>query len=162
MTAYGVGGLVGTAAFGVVGRRVPRRLFLVVVWAVYAALSWLLVPMPSLWWLVAVLFAIGLVHATLFASNDVLRAYALAGLALPLLAGLSAQGLVTVALGLLCLHFALGLAVLGAPLAMFHVKHSGADALLWAERQFGHDAATIAALGLVALALSVQAAAQGR
>lgn len=93
-----------------------------------------------------VLFAIGLVHATFFASNDVLRAYALAGLALPLLAGLSAQGLVTVALGLLCLHFALGLAVLGAPLAMFHVKHSGADALLWAERQFGHDAATIAAL----------------
>ncbi len=93
-----------------------------------------------------VLFAIGLVHATFFASNDVLRAYALAGLALPLLAGMSAQGLVTVALGLLCLHFALGLAVLGAPLAMFHVKHPGADALLWAERQFGHDAATITAL----------------
>lgn len=93
-----------------------------------------------------VLFAIGLAHATLFASNDVLRAYALAGLALPLLAGLSAQGLVTVALGLLCLHFALGLAVLGAPLVLLHASHPGADALLWAERQFGHDAATISAL----------------
>ncbi|MBU2587110.1 MAG: DUF418 domain-containing protein, partial [Alphaproteobacteria bacterium] len=57
----------------------------------------------------AVLFAIGLIHATLLASNDVLRAYAIAGLALPLLAGLSARALVAVALGLLTVHLALGL-----------------------------------------------------
>jgi uncharacterized protein len=94
----------------------------------------------------AVLFAIGLVHATLLASNDVLRAYALAGLGLSLLAGLSAQRLLAVALGLLCLHFALGLVALGAPLLMFHVEHRGADLLLWAERQFGRDAPTIAML----------------
>lgn len=93
-----------------------------------------------------VLFAIGLGHAVLFASNDVLRAYALAGLALPLLAGLSAQGLFTVALGLLCLHLALGLTALGPPLVLFHMKQWGADSLLWAERQFGSDAATIAML----------------
>lgn len=93
-----------------------------------------------------VLFGIGLVHATLFASNDVLRAYALAGLALPLLAGLSAQGLFSVALGLLCLHLALGMAVLGTPLVMFHMEQWGADSLLWAERQFGRDPAMITML----------------
>lgn len=93
-----------------------------------------------------VLFAIGLVHAVLLASNDVLRAYALAGLALPLLAGLTAQGLFSVALGLLCLHFALGLAALGTPLVMFHMEHWGTETLLWAERQFGRDSATIAML----------------
>ncbi len=93
-----------------------------------------------------VLFAIGLVHATLFASNDVLRAYAMAGLFLPLLAGLSAQGLLSVALGLVCVHLALGLAVLGPPLLAFHVKHLGSDAVLWANRQFGTDSAAIAAL----------------
>lgn len=93
-----------------------------------------------------VLFGIGLVHATLFASNDVLRAYAMAGLALPLLAGLSAQGLVSVALGLLMVHLALGLTALGPALLAFHVKQLGADSLLWAERQFGADPAMIAAL----------------
>lgn len=93
-----------------------------------------------------VLFGIGLVHAVLLANNDVLRAYALAGLALPLLAGLSAQGLVSVALGLLMVHLALGMTALGPPLVAFHVKHFGSDALLWAERQFGHDAAAITAL----------------
>lgn len=93
-----------------------------------------------------VLFAIGLVHATVFASNDVLRAYALAGLALPLLAGLSAQRLFTVALGLVCLHLALGLSALGPPLVMFHMEQWGSDSLLWAERQFGRHAPTIAML----------------
>ena len=94
----------------------------------------------------AVLFAVGLAHAVLFADNDVLRAYALAGLALPLLAGLSSQGLFSVALGLLCMHLALSMTSLGPPLVAFHMKHSGSDALLWAERQFGHDAAAIAVL----------------
>lgn len=94
----------------------------------------------------AVLFVIGLAHATLLASNDVLRAYALAGLALPLLAGLTARALVMVALGLLLVHLALGLSALGAPLAMHYMGQSGSDALLWAERQFGRDPATITML----------------
>jgi len=93
-----------------------------------------------------VLLVIGLVHATLLASNDVLRAYALAGLALPLLAGLSARALVTVAIGMILVHVALGLTALGGPLIDFHAKHWGTDALLWAERQFGRDPAAIAAL----------------
>lgn len=93
-----------------------------------------------------VLFAIGLVHAVLLASNDVLRPYAMAGLFVPFLASLSAQGLFSIALGLLCMHLALGLTALGPPLVAFHVKHWGSDALLWAERQFGHDPAAIAAL----------------
>ena len=94
----------------------------------------------------AVLLGIGLVHSTLLASNDVLRAYALAGLALPLLAGLSARALVVVAIGLVWVHLALGLTALGAPLVDFHVKHWGSDALFWAERQFGRDPAAIAML----------------
>jgi uncharacterized protein len=93
-----------------------------------------------------VLFIIGLVHATLFASNDVLRAYALAGMAMPLLAGLSARALINVALGLIVVHLALGLTAFGGVLVDFHMKHWGSDALLWAERQFGHDSATIVQL----------------
>ncbi|TAD83075.1 MAG: DUF418 domain-containing protein [Sphingomonadales bacterium] len=91
----------------------------------------------------AVLLGIGLIHATLLASNDVLRAYALAGLALPWLARLAARALIAVALGLLMVHLALGLVVLGAPLVAFYTQQGGADALLWAERQFGHDSPTI-------------------
>ncbi|MBA4008423.1 MAG: hypothetical protein C0486_06565 [Erythrobacter sp.] len=93
-----------------------------------------------------VLFAIGLVHAVLLASNDVLRAYALAGLALPLLAGLSARALVTVSLGLLGVHVFMGLALLGPSLAAWAQDRQGSDLLLWAERQFGRDPAAIAAL----------------
>lgn len=93
-----------------------------------------------------VLFAIGLVHATLLASNDVLRAYALAGLALPLLAGLSARALVTVSLGLLGVHVFLGMALLGPSLAAWAQDRQGSELLLWAERQFGRDPAVIAAL----------------
>ncbi len=93
-----------------------------------------------------VLFAIGLVHATLLASNDVLRAYALAGLALPLLAGLSARALVTVSLGLLGVHLFLGLALLGPAAAAWATGREGSELLLWAERQFGRDPAAIAAL----------------
>ncbi len=94
----------------------------------------------------AVLFAIGLVHATLLASNDVLRAYAIAGLAVPLLAGLSARALVAVAAGLVTVHLALGLTAFGGGLIDFHVKHSGTDAMLFAERNFGRDPAALAML----------------
>ncbi len=93
-----------------------------------------------------VLLMIGLVHATLLASNDVLRAYALAGMALPLLTGLSARALVVVALGLVLVHLALGLSAFGGGLVDFHAKHWGTDALLWAERQFGRDSAVLTML----------------
>ncbi|GIX20011.1 MAG: hypothetical protein KatS3mg120_1687 [Erythrobacter sp.] len=94
----------------------------------------------------AVLFVIGLAHATLLASNDVLRAYALAGLAVPLLAGLSARALVTVAIGLLVVHVALGMVALG-PALVDHLRHRiGSDALILAERQFGRDPMVITML----------------
>jgi uncharacterized protein len=93
-----------------------------------------------------VLFAIGLVHATLLASNDVLRAYALAGLALPLLAGLSARALVAVSVGLLVVHVALGMVALGGGMVDLFSARQGSDALMWAERQFGRDPAAITML----------------
>jgi uncharacterized protein len=92
------------------------------------------------------LFAIGLVHATLLASNDVLRAYALAGLAMPLLAGLSARALVAVSLGLLVTHLALGMTAFGGAMIDFTTQRSGSDALLFMERQFGRDPAAITML----------------
>jgi MFS family permease len=61
VTAYGVGGLAGTLAFGVAGQRVPRRPFFVAMWLLYPALSWVLVTTPDLWGLLVVLFAIGLI-----------------------------------------------------------------------------------------------------
>jgi uncharacterized protein len=93
-----------------------------------------------------VLFAIGHVHATLLASNDVLRAYALAGLALPLLAGLSARALVAVSVGLLVVHVALGMVALGGGMVDLFSARQGSDALMWAERQFGRDPAAITML----------------
>lgn len=93
-----------------------------------------------------VLFAIGLVHAIVLTANDSLRGLALAGLAMPLLAGLSARALVAVSLGLVIAQFALGMSAFGAAFVVFHVKHSGTEALLLAERQFGSDPATIALL----------------
>jgi uncharacterized protein len=94
----------------------------------------------------AVLFAIGIVHATLLASNDVLRAYALAGLAMPLLAGLSARALLAVGTGLVVVHLALGLTAFGGAILDFYRGHAGTDALLFMERQFGRDPAALAAL----------------
>ena len=93
-----------------------------------------------------VLFVIGLVHATLLASNDVLRAYALAGLALPLLAGLSARALVAVAFGLVTVHVGLGLTAFGGAMVDWHSGRMTSDAMLFAERNFGRDPAAIAAL----------------
>lgn len=94
----------------------------------------------------AVLLTIGLVHATLFASNDVLRAYALAGMALPLLAGLGARALIVTASGLVLVHLALGLTAFGGALIDFATRQTGTDALLFAERQFGRDPGVIAML----------------
>lgn len=94
----------------------------------------------------AVLFAIGLVHATLLANNDVLRVYAMAGLAVPLLAGLSARALVAVAIGLVTVHVALGLTAFGSALVDFHMNHWGTDAMRFAERNFGRDPAVLTKL----------------
>ena len=61
VTAYGVGGLAGTLAFGAIGLRLPRRAFYVGMWLVYPTLSFLLVAIPRLALLVVLLFAFGLV-----------------------------------------------------------------------------------------------------
>lgn len=87
----------------------------------------------------AVLFAIGLVHSILLASNDVLRAYALAGLALPLIVHLSAPALYAIAVGLVVLHVGAGMHLVGSAVLDFYAGRSSSDAALMAERQFGSD-----------------------
>ncbi|MEO1647515.1 MAG: DUF418 domain-containing protein [Pseudomonadota bacterium] len=97
----------------------------------------------------AVLFAIGLVHATLLASNDVLRAYAIAGLAIPFLYRLSPPALFAVAVGLIALHLGSGLVAFGSGVIDFYGGRTGSDASLFAERNYGQDPAAIAyAVGL--------------
>jgi MFS family permease len=61
VTAYGVGGLVGTLLFGLVGLRIGRRAFYVGMWVSYPLLSVALVALPPLPLAVAILFGIGLV-----------------------------------------------------------------------------------------------------
>ncbi|MEO1048638.1 MAG: DUF418 domain-containing protein, partial [Pseudomonadota bacterium] len=97
----------------------------------------------------AVLFAIGLVHATFLASNDVLRAYAIAGLAIPFLYRLSSPALFAVAVGLIALHLGSGLVAFGSGVLDFYAGRTGSDASLFAERNYGQDPAAIAyAIGL--------------
>lgn len=54
----------------------------------------------------AVLFAIGFVHATLLANNDVLRLYAITGLVLPLFVRLTPRTLLLIAAALVAVQFA--------------------------------------------------------
>src|SRR5215211_5933887 len=61
VVAYGAGGLAGTVAFGLVGRRLSRRPFFVTVWVVYPLLALALVSVPPLVPLVLLLLAIGFV-----------------------------------------------------------------------------------------------------
>ena len=61
ITAYGLGGLAGTGAFGLLGPRLPRRSFYAVTWILYPLLSFALVPVPRLAPLLALLFAIGFI-----------------------------------------------------------------------------------------------------
>ncbi|AOL22304.1 uncharacterized protein Ga0102493_111275 [Erythrobacter litoralis] len=91
----------------------------------------------------AVLFAIGLVHAILLANNDILRAYALAGLALPLLAPLSPRALVAVAIGLMALHVGAGIVTFGGGLYDWHMGRFSSDATFFMERNFGTDPAAV-------------------
>ncbi|MEO0589040.1 MAG: DUF418 domain-containing protein [Pseudomonadota bacterium] len=85
----------------------------------------------------AVLFSIGLAHSILLASNDVLRAYAIAGLALPFLRGLSAPALYAVATGLLAVHVGGGIVVFGSAVVDFYAGRLSTDAVIFAERNFG-------------------------
>ncbi len=91
----------------------------------------------------AVLFAIGLAHSILLASNDVLRVYALAGLALPLLAGLSPAKLYAIAIGLVAVHVGGGIVTFGSGMVDFANGREGTDAVLFANRNFGDDPAAI-------------------
>jgi MFS family permease len=61
VTAYGVGGLLGTLAFFAAGTRLSRRWFYRAMWLLYPALSFALVALPGLVVLVAILLLIGLV-----------------------------------------------------------------------------------------------------
>lgn len=61
ITAYGVGGLVGTGLFALLGIRLSRRRFFVAVWIAYPAMTFGLLAMPQLLGLLALLFTIGLV-----------------------------------------------------------------------------------------------------
>lgn len=94
----------------------------------------------------AVLFAIGVVHATLLASNDILRAYAMAGLLLPLFFRLSSLALVACAAGLVTVHLAAGFIVAGGGLWDWALGRTGTDALFLAERNFGADPGAVAAM----------------
>ncbi|QUL37537.1 DUF418 domain-containing protein [Erythrobacter sp. JK5] len=91
----------------------------------------------------AVLFAIGLVHATLLASNDILRAYAIAGCALPFLAQLPVRALVAVAVGLVAVHVGGGIVVFGSGFYDWAQGRSWTEMALLIERDFGSDARAI-------------------
>lgn len=94
----------------------------------------------------AVLFVIGLAHATLLASNDILRAYAVAGMLLPFFTLLSANALIASAVGLVALHVGAGFAMTGGGLWDWHAGRMGTDAVLFAEMNFGADPAAVQAM----------------
>lgn len=91
----------------------------------------------------AVLFAIGFAHSVFFASNDVLRVYAVAGCALPLLAALSSRALFAICVGLIAVHVGGGLVALGVSVLDFYQGRGGSDAALFAERVFGSNPASV-------------------
>ncbi|MEM6475364.1 MAG: DUF418 domain-containing protein [Pseudomonadota bacterium] len=87
----------------------------------------------------AVLFVIGFVHATLLASNDILRGYALAGCALPFLAHLSVRALVAISIGLVAIHLGGGIVAFGGAIYDWSRGLNGSDQVMFAERNFGVD-----------------------
>jgi uncharacterized protein len=89
------------------------------------------------------LFAIGLLHSIFFASNDVLRAYAIAGLALPLVRALASPSLYALSIGLVAVHVGLGVVAFGSGVLDFYQGDLASDAYLFAERNFGRDQAAI-------------------
>lgn len=91
----------------------------------------------------AVLFVIGFAHSVFFASNDVLRVYAVAGCALPLLAALSSRALFAICVGLIALHVGGGLVALGVSVLDFYQGRGSSDAAIFAERVFGSNPASV-------------------
>jgi len=91
----------------------------------------------------AVLFVIGFAHSVLLASNDVLRAYAIAGCALPLLSSLGARALFAICVGLVAVHVGGGMVALGSSVLDFYNGRTGSDAYLFADRNFGSNPAAV-------------------
>lgn len=94
----------------------------------------------------AVLFVIGLAHSVFFASNDILRAYAVAGMLLPLFIRLPAKALIACATGLVALHVAAGLVMIGGGLSDWFAGRLDSEAVLFAEHNFGADPAAVQAM----------------
>ncbi|WP_298305834.1 DUF418 domain-containing protein [uncultured Erythrobacter sp.] len=91
----------------------------------------------------AVLLVIGLAHAILLASNDILRAYAIAGCALPLLSALNARALFAICVGLVAVHVGGGIVALGSSVLDLYNGRTGSDAYLYADRTFGSNPAAV-------------------
>lgn len=91
----------------------------------------------------AVLFVIGAANWVLFASQDVLRVYALAGCALPLMTGLSARALFAICVGLIAVHVGAGLNLLGASVLDFYEGRRASDAYFYAESRYGAIPASV-------------------
>ncbi|MCK0127121.1 DUF418 domain-containing protein [Erythrobacter sp. F6033] len=87
----------------------------------------------------AILFAFGIVHSVLLASNDVLRVYALAGLVLPFFATLSHRALYALAIGFLAVHVGGGIVAFGSVVVDFYAGRLESDASLFAQRAFGDN-----------------------
>ena len=125
VTAYGVGGLLGTFGYGVFGSRLPRRRFFVVTWVLYPALSFVLVALPPLVPLLALLLAIGFlagaydpfettIHQELIPRDLRARAFAI----------LLAVEMIVVPPSMLLYGFVIESAGLRAALAMFAVGNA--------------------------------------
>ncbi len=90
-----------------------------------------------------VLFVIGLAHATLFANNDILRAYAMTGCALPFIAHLSPKALVAIAVGLIAVHVGGGIIAFGSGLGAYWDGRLNNDLVMRAQYNFGADPAAV-------------------
>ena len=73
VAAYGIGGLAGAAAFGLIERRVPRRRLYVAAWLPYPPLWFLLAVLPRLSVAAVVLFLIGVVAGLLGPIEQLVR-----------------------------------------------------------------------------------------
>lgn len=96
----------------------------------------------------AVLFAIGLVHAILLANNDILRGYALAGLLLPFFIPLAKQTLLGVAALLLAAHVSVGIFAMGGVSVYLEQaqqqQSSNQEIVTFARQNYGSDPAALA------------------
>lgn len=92
----------------------------------------------------AALMVIALAHAVLLANNDVLRSYAVVGLALPLVVNWPAGRLIMAAIVIVAGQFAVSL-YFAWPWLLVWWEGSNLSALAEAERLFGADPAVIAA-----------------